>query len=235
MGKRAEEDRPHPRWETGRVEAFSDGVFAIAITLLVLDIQIDPSEFDHLGTALAHEWPAYLAYITSILTVGSVWIAHHNLFTRLRYIDPVLLRLNLVLLMAAAFLPFPTGVLAQALHHSDTAERTAIIFYGATALVIELILQSAVQYAESQPELWATTATDEPPPTVPAPTPMRGRVHGWPRWLGGTLYVAAILIGIFIFPKAAAVAYLLVAARGVLVVGGEGRLGSVHRVARGGR
>jgi uncharacterized membrane protein len=78
-------------------------VFAIAITLLVLDIRIEPSEYDELRDALLREWPAYLAYVTSFLTVGSVWLAHHNLFTHLRYVDPVLLRLNLLLLLAAAF------------------------------------------------------------------------------------------------------------------------------------
>ena len=108
-----------PHWETNRVEAFSDGVFAIAITLLVLEINVAPSDFEHLGRALVDEWPAYLAYVTSFLTVGSVWIAHHDLFTRLRFIDPVMLRLNLLLLMAAAFLPFPTAVLAQSFHASD--------------------------------------------------------------------------------------------------------------------
>ena len=120
-----------PRWETNRVEAFSDGVFAIAITLLVLEIKVAPSDFEHLGRALVDEWPAYLAYVTSFLTVGSVWIAHHDLFTRLRFIDPVMLRLNLLLLMAAAFLPFPTAVLAQSFHASDQAERVAVVFYGA--------------------------------------------------------------------------------------------------------
>ena len=95
--------------ETGRVEAFSDGVFAIAITLLVLEIRLEPEDFSHLFRALLDEWPAYLAYVTSFMTVGSVWIAHHRLFTRLRFVDPVLLRLNL-LSMAVAFLPFPTAV-----------------------------------------------------------------------------------------------------------------------------
>ena len=72
-----------PRWDKGRVEVFSDGVFAIAITLLVLDISLAPSDYDHLRHALLNEWPAYLAYVTSFLTVGSVWIAHHSLFSRL--------------------------------------------------------------------------------------------------------------------------------------------------------
>jgi uncharacterized membrane protein len=72
------------RWATGRVEAFSDGVFAIAITLLVLEIKIEPAGFEHLWRALADEWPSYLAFVTSFLTVGGVWLAHHGLFSRLQ-------------------------------------------------------------------------------------------------------------------------------------------------------
>jgi uncharacterized membrane protein len=79
------------RWSTGRVEAFSDGVFAIAITLLVLEIGIDAGELEHPWQALADEWPSYLAYETSFLTIGSVWLAHHGLFSRLRSVDPVLM------------------------------------------------------------------------------------------------------------------------------------------------
>ena len=85
-----DDGRALPRWGTGRVEAFSDGVFAIAITLLVLEIKVDPADFDHLARALAHEWPAYLAYVTSFLTVGGVWLSHHALFSRLRYVDAAL-------------------------------------------------------------------------------------------------------------------------------------------------
>src|SRR5436190_6980181 len=151
--KGAAEQQPAQRWNTDRVEAFSDGVLAIAITLLVLEIQVHPSDFDHLRHSLLHLWPAYLAYVTSFLTVGSVWIAHHGLFHRLRYIDPTLLRMNLVLLLAAAFLPFPTAVFAESFHASESALRTAVVFYGATALAIELLLRSAVVYAASQPEL----------------------------------------------------------------------------------
>ena len=81
-----------------------------------------------------------------------VWIAHHNLFTRLKYVDAALLRLNMLLLMAAAFLPFPTAVLAEALDASNRAERTAIAFYGLTVLVIELLLV-AVRHVASHPDL----------------------------------------------------------------------------------
>jgi len=88
------------RWETGRTEAFSDGVFAIAITLLVLDIGIPASEFDDLWSAIFHEWPAYLGYATSFLTIGGIWLAHHGIFRRLRYANDPVMRINLLLLMA---------------------------------------------------------------------------------------------------------------------------------------
>ncbi|MGH2886390.1 MAG: TMEM175 family protein [Solirubrobacteraceae bacterium] len=215
----AGEDESPQRWDKTRVEIFSDGVFAIAITLLVLDITVAPADYDHLRHALLNEWPAYLAYVTSFLTVGSVWIAHHNLFSRLRFIDPTLLRLNLLLLMAAAFLPFPTSVLAQALHHSGTAERTAVVFYGAAALVIELVLRGAQRYAGSRPELATKAAADqaELPPAWP-------HVTGWRAWMSAALYAVAILFGVFLFPRIAVIGYLAVGIRSVFVVGSEGRL-----------
>jgi uncharacterized membrane protein len=72
------------RWETGRTEAFSDGVFAIAITLLVLEIAVPESAFDDLWHGIAHQWPAYLGYVTSLLTIGGIWLAHHGIFRRLQ-------------------------------------------------------------------------------------------------------------------------------------------------------
>jgi uncharacterized membrane protein len=207
------------RLDKGRVETFSDGVLAIAITLLVLEIKVAPADFEHLRKALVHEWPAYLAYVTSFLTVGSVWIAHHNLFSRLRFIDPTLLRLNLLLLMTAAFLPFPTSVLAQALHHGGTAERTAVVFYGAAALVIELLLRGAQRYAASRPDLQT-----EPSAAPPLRGPERAHVTGWRAWVSSVLYAAAILFGVFLFPKVAVIGYLAVGIRSVFVSGSEGRL-----------
>jgi len=213
----AGDDASPQRWDKGRVEIFSDGVFAIAITLLVLDISVAPADYDHLRHALANEWPAYLAYVTSFLTVGSVWIAHHGLFSRLRFIDPTLLRLNLLLLMTAAFLPFPTSVLAQALHHGGTAERTAVVFYGAVALVIELLLRAAERYAGSRPDL-------QMEPVTAAPAPERVHLTGWRRWASTLLYAAAILFGVFLFPRIAVIGYLAVGIRSMFVAGSAGRL-----------
>jgi uncharacterized membrane protein len=201
------------RWVTSRVEAFSDGVFAIAITLLVLEIDIEPEDFDDLWRALGEAWPAYLAYVTSFLTVGGVWLAHHSLFTRLRYVDPMLMRINILLLMAAAFLPFPTGLLAGAFHASRDAERAAVVAYGATAILIELLLAASVRYAATHPELLEGE--------MPKPAE-RARDRRGP--LSAGLYSAALVIGILLLPRLAAVAFLLVAVRAVLFPGGEGRL-----------
>jgi uncharacterized membrane protein len=198
-------------WSTARVEAFSDGVFAIAITLLVLEIGIEPDQFEDLWQALGHEWPSYLAYVTSFLTVGGVWLSHHRLFMRLRFVDPVLMRLNILLLMVAAFLPFPTGLLAEAFDVSRDAERAAVVVYGVTALTIEALIGAARRHADTHPELLHGDAP-----------PQRDTLerHGIPL----ALYVAAIVVGVLLLPRLAAVAYLVVAARAVLTLGGEGRL-----------
>jgi uncharacterized membrane protein len=200
------------RWSTGRLEAFSDGVIAIAITLLVLEIKIEPPGFSHLWRSLAEEWPSYLAYVTSFLTIGGVWLAHHALFERLSAIDPVLMRLNLLLLMVVAFLPFPTALMAEALQESRNAERAAVVVYGLTAALIELLLATASRYAAARPDLLAEGA----PPTVPADR-ARGGIRAF-------LYGAMLLAGILILPRLAAFGYFAVAAYAVLSPRGEGRL-----------
>jgi TMEM175 potassium channel family protein len=201
------------RWATGRVEAFSDGVFAIAITLLVLEIKIDPSEFDHLWRALADEWPAYLAYVTSFFTIGGVWLAHHGLFGRLEAVDPVLMRLNILLLMTVSFLPFPTGLMAEALKASESAERAAVVVYGVTAGAIELLMASSWRYAASQPGLLGD-------PDAPLPEHAQRR-RGT---LRGGLYGIALFLGLLVLPRLAAFGYFVVAGVAVLTARGEGRL-----------
>jgi uncharacterized membrane protein len=123
----------HSRWGTGRIEAFSDGVFAIAITLLVLELRIPASAYDDLWAAILDEWPAYLGYATSFITIGGIWLVHHSVFHRLAYADSTVMRLNLLLLLAVAFLPFPTQLVAEAIGNAD-AERTAVVFYGVALL-----------------------------------------------------------------------------------------------------
>jgi TMEM175 potassium channel family protein len=140
------------RWETGRIEAFSDGVFAIAITLLVLDIDVPESAFDNLWRGFVDQWPAYLAYATSFVTIGGIWMLHHGVFRRLRSANNVVMRVNLLLLMAVSFLPFPTRLVAEAIT-SGSAERAAVVIYGASLLVISLVF-GALSYAIARdPEL----------------------------------------------------------------------------------
>jgi predicted permease len=99
------------RWGTGRIEAFSDGVFAIAITLLVLDIRVPLTEFDNLWHGIANQWPAYLGYATSFLTIGGLWLAHHGVFRRLAYAND---QVNAILLATTPNIGFYVGVIVLA-------------------------------------------------------------------------------------------------------------------------
>src|SRR5579883_2275203 len=116
---------------TGRLEAFSDGVFAVAITLLIFNVQVPHVEDAAVGRALLAQWPAYASYVVSFLTIGIIWVNHHGLFTRVQRIDRVLLFLNLALLMVVAFLPFPTALLGEYIL-GQQASRIAALVYGAT-------------------------------------------------------------------------------------------------------
>src|SRR4051812_26179129 len=110
---------------TGRVEAFSDGVFAIAITLLVLDIRVPLVHGDSgLWPGLRAEWPTFAAYLTSFLIIGIMWVNHHSMFGQIVRIDRALLFLNLFLLLWTALLPFPTSLVAQ---YVDTGGRDAAV------------------------------------------------------------------------------------------------------------
>jgi len=128
----------------GRMEGFSDGVFGFAITLLVVDIVLRPP-----GTPLQqalHAWPAYLAYLTSFLTIGAAWLLHTALTDQLARIDQLFLRLNLLLLLVVVLLPFPTRLIAEALHNSS-GERVYVTMYGLTLLAIRLLGSALDAYA----------------------------------------------------------------------------------------
>jgi uncharacterized membrane protein len=140
------------RFETVRMEAFSDGVFAIAITLLVLEISVPEDALENLWRGIAGQWPSYLAYVTSFLTIGGLWIVHHGIFRRLRYATLTLVRLNLVLLMVVSFLPFPTKLVADAID-ATSAERAAVIFYGATLFAISLLITLIARYVARRGDL----------------------------------------------------------------------------------
>ncbi|MBV8050433.1 MAG: DUF1211 domain-containing protein, partial [Acidobacteriaceae bacterium] len=121
--------------ETARIEAFSDGVFAIAITLLILEIQI-PGPSGNLGSQLIKEWPFYVAFLISFAFIGIMWINHHRLFTHIKRSDNTLMILNLLLLLGVTSVPFPTVVLAQHLGHPDQAVAARV--YNGTYFVIAI-------------------------------------------------------------------------------------------------
>jgi len=122
---------------TGRVEAFSDGVFAIAITLLVLEIRVPDGAEGQLWRELLAIWPSYAAYAISFLTIGVMWLHHHHLMMFLVAVDRGLLYRNLALLAMIGFLPFPTALLAQyATGHGSTDQRTAVAAYGLTMIML---------------------------------------------------------------------------------------------------
>ena len=176
----------------GRLEAFSDGVFAIAITLLVLDIVVHPP-----GTPLEqvlNAWPAYLTYVISFLTIGAAWIEHTALTDRLDRSDSVFLRLNLLLLLVVAFLPFPTRLLAEGQNHLD-AERVAVTMYGLTLLIIHLLGFALDVYARRE-ELFTSRGESA--------ELQREERKLLPAVIG---YVTAILIGLP-FPRVAIAVYL---------------------------
>src|SRR5258708_3131984 len=99
-------------YESARVEAFSDNVMAVAITLLVLDLSFRSSP-GHVLADLLRQWPAYLAYLASFGLVGVIWVNHHQMFTRIAAVDTGLLWPNLALLLTLSRLPFPTPVLTS--------------------------------------------------------------------------------------------------------------------------
>jgi uncharacterized membrane protein len=195
-------------WGTGRMEAFSDGVFAIAITLLVLELSVPETAFENLWSGIAHQWPSYLAYVTSFLTIGGIWAAHHGIFRRLQYANQRLMVLNLLLLMAVAFLPFPTKLMAETIH-DEGAARTAVVFYGGTLLVISLLLSAlwgsvTLDRHVLRPEV----SDDEIKAIALATTPNIG------------LYVVIITLA-FVAPKAAIFGYLVIAVIALLRMRGD--------------
>ena len=196
------------RWGTSRTEAFSDGVFAIAVTLLVLDLAIPRSEFDDPWLAIVHEWPAYLGYLTSFFTIGGIWLAHHAVFRRLEYINARVMRLNLVLLLVVSFLPFPTRLAAEAIRTTD-AERAFVIFYGLCFFLVSLSFGAIWTAVLRDRGLLRPEVTDDEVQAITVATaPNIG------------LYLAAIVLATFL-PKVAALGYLVIAIVAVMRARGD--------------
>ena len=142
---------------TGRLEAFSDGVFAIAATLLILEVGVDTSKGD-LGKQLTDIWPAYLAYVTTFLVIGIIWINHHHCVSLMARVDRTFLFINLLLLLTVSFMPFPTKLVAQYLQKPD--ERQAVIAYATTMTVMAVIYNIWWRYARTNRRLISEHASD---------------------------------------------------------------------------
>jgi uncharacterized membrane protein len=167
----------------GRIEAFSDGVFAIAITLLVLTIPT-PGDYRHLGRELVDQWPAYAAYVVSFAVIGIMWLNHHTVFDHFARIDLNVVYLNLALLATVVLIPYPTQVFGEALQRGE-GERVAAVFYS-TVMTLNAFAWAAVWvYGASRRHLLAPDFPEEQRRTATALFT-----------LGGGIYLLTIVVGL---------------------------------------
>ena len=176
---------------------FSDGVFAIAITLLVLEIQ-PPEDTHRLAHELGELWPSYVAYVVSFLLIGLVWANHHTMFEHIVRADRTLLFLNVLLLLDVAFLPFPTAVMARAFQER-AGEEVAVVFYGATLVVGGVFFNAVWQYARWEHRLLGAHISPE-----------EARQIGRRYLLGPVLYGIGAVLGAFSAPVGVAIYAFLI-------------------------
>jgi uncharacterized membrane protein len=188
-----------PVTTTNRVETFSDGVLAIAITLLVLDLRVPARDALHgsLVHALGHEWPSYAAYVTSFLVIGIIWLNHHTVFELIGRVDRMLLFLNLVLLLFVAAIPFTTSLLAEYLTAGHDA-RTAAVVYSGVMLAMSIAFSGLYSWAAFHPMLLAEGVD---------PVTARASI---PRFSAGTVfYLGTVVVALLSAPLCLAVHFLL--------------------------
>ncbi len=183
---------------TTRLEAFSDGVFAIAATLLVLEIGVHTVGGAQLGHELRRIWPSYLAYVTSFITIGIIWINHHHNMRAIERADRTFLFINLLLLLDVAFIPFPTKLVAEYLRGSG--EGAAVVAYAATLLLMAVLYTLWWRYARTGRRLIAPTVSEGDLRAID-----RGFAPGLP------LY-AVVFVLAFFSPLAAVILTLVLAA-----------------------
>jgi TMEM175 potassium channel family protein len=177
--------------DTTRTEAFSDGVLAIAITLLVLDLSV-PSRSELQGSlahALAREWPAYGSYVTSFLVIGIIWVNHHGVFGLVGRVDRIALFLNLLLLMTVVTIPYTTRLLATYLTAGSGA-RTAAVIYSAVMLAMSCCFAGLYSYIAHKPMLLAEGVD---------PVAVRASITRFSA-VGLALYLGTVVVAIFSAP-----------------------------------
>jgi TMEM175 potassium channel family protein len=171
--------------DRSRLEAFSDGVFAVAITLLALDLTVaGPDSHVPLAGQLHDKWPAFLAYLISFLMIGIIWVNHHVLVRQITQVDRTLLFINLALLMFVVLIPFSTGVVADYFSRHDWNTRVAMMIYAGVFLGMSIGFAAVFEWT-----LHGRRVSQPLPPE--RHWPARARFAG-----GGLVYVAAILIAL---------------------------------------
>jgi uncharacterized membrane protein len=167
---------------TTRLETFADGVFAIAATLLILNVDAQVTEGSgELGRRLVEIWPSYIAYAVSFVTIGIIWSNHHTVMAQLGRVNRTFLMLNVLLLLCVAFVPFPTRLVAENLRERDELEPAALA-YGATMTVMSICYLTLWLYASRRGRL---LHDDADPRTVSGIT--RSYLPGTPFYLTATL------------------------------------------------
>jgi TMEM175 potassium channel family protein len=190
--------------ETGRIEAFSDGVFAVAITLLVLTIKIpgidvSPSHLPNdtqLWAVLLNEWPMLAAYATSFATIGVMWLNHHRLYTHIKRTNTVLLLLNLLLLLIIVFIPVPTALVAEYLVRPD--QHAAALLYSGTGVILAICFNLLWRYAAYHNRLLAENAD----------TRVVNAINKQ-YWFGPLVYLLAFILALFNTPASIILNFLL--------------------------
>jgi uncharacterized membrane protein len=187
------------------MEAFSDGVFAIAITLLVLEVGVPAGSEDDLLGAVLDQWPSYLAYLVSFSTIGAVWIEHTVITEYLDRATSVFIRLNLLLLLVVSFLPFPTRLLGEYVG-ADEPARVAVTIYGLNLFLASVLVSVLWRYAVRERLLRSDAADADVKMITKRLTP------------GLVGYIAVIVLGLF-QPVLAVLGYLAIAVYIILPVG----------------
>ncbi len=187
--------------ETNRTEAFSDGVLAIAVTLLVLDLRVPLREplDGSLATALADRWPAYAAYVTSFLIIGIIWVNHHGVFELVSRVDRVALFLNLLLLMSVVAIPFTTALLSEYLLAGGRDARTAALVYSSVMLAMSLAFSALYTHVARRPAQLADGVD---------PAAVRRSIVRFSA-IGILLYLTTIVVALFSAPLCLAAHFLI--------------------------
>ncbi len=188
-----------PALDSRRTEAFSDGVFAVAITVLVFNLLPIAKPGLHLRELL-DAWPQYVSYVVSFLTIGIVWLNHHSMLSRLHKVDRAMLVLNLFMLMAVVAIPFPTVLVADNLGpgSSESGARLATVVYGLVMIAMSIGFSGMWVYLSTHQHLIAE--------------PLRSPLQAWIRFSAGLVgYVAATLIAAYVSPEASLAIYGLIA------------------------